>query len=377
MTIRSIHQFVHSFVPRDAIGVHVMNLKQVLQELGIDSDIYCLESKDSYSEIAKDYKSYRSTNPKETAVIYHLSTGSPVADFVAELADYKIVNYHNITPPKFFSPWEPHVGVELTRGRQQLQELASLTHLGIGDSLYNASEMTDMGYKDVVVAPVMMNIKDQDNTVELSHNSYKIENQNNSQGTNWLFVGRIAPNKCQQDVIKAFFVYRKLYDPLAKLYLVGGYSSHAYWRALQRFVTKLDLDSSVKLTGAISDQDLESYYKTTDVFVCLSQHEGFCVPLIEAMKHQIPIVSLDSSAIGETLLDGGLLLKNSDPFVVASAVDRVTTDINLKSSLIKAGQTRAKELSLENSQQKYKEVMANFIASHNLDGSHFPLSELS
>ena len=378
MTIKSIHQFVHSFVPRDAIGTHVINLQKVLQELGFDSDIYCLESKDEYSGIAKDYKSYNSVNPRETAVIYHLSTGSPVADFMRQLPDVKIINYHNITPAKFFYPWEPHVGVELTRGRQQLQELAPFVDLAIGVSLFNASEMIQVGYKQVVVAPVMMGSKEAINTINIEKplENLSMQEQGNSQSVNWLFVGRIAPNKCQQDIIKSFFLYQKLYNPISKLSLVGGSSSHAYWRTLQRFITKLGLDSSVELTGAISDKDLEFKYKNAHVFVCLSQHEGFCVPLIEAMRHQIPIVAFDSSAIGETLLNAGLLLDSNDPLVVASAVNRISNDRSLRNYLIEAGKTRVKEFNLENSKSKYQDVITNFVTNYNSKDIHKSLADL-
>lgn len=366
MTIKAIHQFVHSFVPRDAIGTHVLNLRKLLQEFGMDSEIYCLESRGSHSDVAKEYRSYNSTNPKETAIIYHLSTGSPVADFVADLEDCKIVNYHNITPPEFFFPWEPHVGVELTRGRQQLQELAPVVELGIGDSFFNTFEMIQMGYKKAVVAPVMTNVKGFQQNLETTKDKNGTEVEIDL-GSHWLFVGRIAPNKSQHDVIKAFYIYRKLFDPLAKLSLVGGSSSHVYWRALHRFVTKLGLDSSVNITGPVSDIELENFYQKADVFVCLSQHEGFCVPLVEAMEHKVPIVSLDSSALGETLLNAGLLLKDNDPVIVASAVNRVLTDINVKNSLVKAGQMRVKELSLDSSREKYRKVIANFIDDYNSD----------
>lgn len=366
MTIKAIHQFVHSFVPMDAIGTHVLNLRQLLQEFDMDSEIYCLESRGSHSEIAKEYTSYRSTDPTETAVIYHSSTGSPVADFVAKLDDYKIVNYHNITPPKFFFPWEPHVGVELTRGLQQLEELAPLVELGIGDSSFNTFEMTQIGYKKAVVAPVMSNVKACPQNLETTRKTQRAAGDKaNSLGSHWLFVGRIAPNKSQHDIIKAFYIYRKLFDPLAKLSLVGGSSSHVYWRALHRFVAKLDLGSSVNITGSISDIELENYYQTADIFVCLSQHEGFCVPLVEAMDHKIPIVSLESSALGETLLNAGLLLKDNDPVIVASAANRVRMDANLRNALIGAGQIRVEELSLDSAREKYRKIIASFIDDHN------------
>ena len=121
-----------------------------------------------------------------------------------------------------------------------------------------------------------------------------------------MFVGRVAPNKAQHDVVKAFAWYRRVFDAEASLTLVGGVSAGSYWSALERFVDGLGLSGVVRLAGSVSDVELEGLYRSADVFVCLSEHEGFCVPLLEAMAHGVPVVAFGAAAVPETLGDAGL-----------------------------------------------------------------------
>ena len=153
----------------------------------------------------------------------------------------------------------------------------------------------------------------------------------------WLFVGRLAPNKAQHDIVKAFAAYRRFHNPDARLHLVGGGREDGYARTLRRFVHALGLDDAVTLTGGVSPAELVAYYRAADVFVVCSEHEGFCVPLLEAMHHRVPIVAFASTAVPETLGDAGLLLDVKDPCTVAAAVDRVVTDAPLREQLVDAG----------------------------------------
>ena len=159
-----------------------------------------------------------------------------------------------------------------------------------------------------------------------------------------MFVGRIAPNKTQHDLVKAFAAYRAFHDASARLTLVGGGVDSAYGNTLQRFVHALGLDDAVSMTGAVSPAQLAAYYTTADVLVVTSEHEGFCVPLIEAMYYELPIVAFGAAAIPETLGTGaGLLLAEKDPFTVAAAVDHVVRDAGLRKQLVATGTARARE----------------------------------
>ncbi len=164
-------------------------------------------------------------------------------------------------------------------------------------------------------------------------------------GGRWLFVGRLAPNKRQHLLLAALSVYRRVYDPEARLDLVGGASSPAYEAALRAYSRDLDLGDAVTFTGPVSDAERNARYTAADVFVCLSAHEGFLVPLLEAWHHRLPVVAYDAAAVPETLGDAGLRLSTTAADVVAAAVARVVGDPTVASALRAAGDNRLADYS--------------------------------
>jgi L-malate glycosyltransferase len=163
-------------------------------------------------------------------------------------------------------------------------------------------------------------------------------------GADLLFVGRISPSKGQHDLVKALAAYRRIYDPRSRLHIVGGTSSPAYQEALERFVADLGLEKAVDFTGSVTAGELVAYYRTADVFVCCSDHEGFGVPLLEAMHYRVPVVAYGVAAIPETIGAGGLVIPSKSPGHVAAAVHRVVEDAELRRMLTSAGQARVAEL---------------------------------
>jgi glycosyltransferase involved in cell wall biosynthesis len=341
----AIHQFVPSFAPRDAIGTHVRALRRLLHGLGIESDVYVGESREAGKGEVRDYLSYAGAKSgQRTWLLYQLSTGSKVAEYLLARPEPKLVDYHNITPPQFFFPWEAHVGVELDHGRQQIPLLAHCTDLAFNDSAFNEAELIQMGYPKTVVAPIFVDYESFDRGADARLLDRLASSK---RGAEWLFVGRIAPNKAQHEIVKAFAAYRRLYDQYARLTLVGGSSSHAYLTAIKRYAEALGVDTAVTLAGSVSQPELAAYFSAADVFVCLSDHEGFCVPLLEAMHHRVPVVAYESSAVPETLGDGGLLLSTKGPVEVAAAVHRVVADEAVRNALVAAGQRRLADFSPE------------------------------
>ena len=136
-------------------------------------------------------------------------------------------------------------------------------------------------------------------------------------------MGKVSPHKGQDDLIKALATYRQLYDPQARLHVVGGSISEEYSVALERFVEELGLADAVELAGVVTHEELIAYYAAADVFCCLSNHEGFCVPLLESMYHRLPIVAYANTAVPETVQGAGLVLPDKEPVRVAAAIDRV------------------------------------------------------
>src|SRR5207248_9656296 len=175
--------------------------------------------------------------------------------------------------------------------------------------------------------------------------------------------GRLAPNKAQHDLIKALAAYRRLYDPRARLHLVGTSSSESYRTALVAYADALDLVDAVEFTGSVSDGELAAHYRAADVFVCVSEHEGFCVPLLEAMHHRVPIVAYSAAAVPETVGDAGVLLDAKDAYTVATAVHRVVTDNELRAQLIEAGIERLREFDIAKSRRQLLDAIGLAVGS--------------
>jgi L-malate glycosyltransferase len=349
--VTAIHQFVPTLAPRDAVSTHYLAVQHALREAGYCSDVYALEAKGEFRKRAKPYRSFDGSGGERTWILYHSSVGSPVADFVLDRREPLIVDYHNITPASFLRSWEPSVVGLLDLGRRQLARLAARAELGLADSSFNAMELELLGAARTYVVPIMLDVSTLDRPSDPQVMS-RFEAARRRGGSDWLFVGRLTPNKAQHDVIKGLAAYRRVYDPQARLHLVGGSSSHRYETPLHEFVAALKLTDAVEFAGPVSASALSAYYEACDVLVVCSDHEGFLVPLLEAMYHRLPIVAFASAAIPETLGDAGVLLDSKDPSTVAAAVDRVLRDGALREAMTQAGLLRLRDFDVAQSRKK-------------------------
>lgn len=354
---RAIHQFVPTLSTRDAIGAHVLHVQELLRDMGFGSEIFTAATSSELAHRARHYRRFGwRSHERGSWLLYQSSIGSPVGDFVASRAEPKLVNYHNITPARLLQKWDAEVAETATLGRYQLAKLAPITALGIAVSRFNEAELAEVGFATTTVAPPLIDFADWQGepdgaTVE------RLTTRRRSGGTDLLFVGRIAPNKAQHDVIKALSAYRRAYDPNARLHLVGSAFRLTYRRALERFVEALGLENAVHFAGSVTDSELAAYYQSADVFVCCSDHEGFCVPLLEAMHWRVPIVAYEAAAVPETVGAAGVVLPDKRPALVAAAVQRVVEDAALRSALIGAGRARLDELSLPRSRARFEGVI--------------------
>jgi glycosyltransferase involved in cell wall biosynthesis len=267
-------------------------------------------------------------------LIYQMSTGSPVAEHLLECDTKLVLNYHNITPSSSFEPWDPHVGAELDAARRQLSRLARHAHSAIADSHYNATELEALGMEQVTVVPVLWRPPRVRQALDPEVRQQRV-----------LFVGRIAPNKRHEDLIAMMAILRDR-RPDVVLDLVGGVSSERYATAVRELVERLGLTDAVRFHGSIDDAALDQLYAEAAVYVSASEHEGFCVPLIEAMATGLPVVARDAAAVPETLGDAGLLIDGPNPAALAFAVDRLLGDAPLRSSMAELGLVRAAEFHL-------------------------------
>jgi glycosyltransferase involved in cell wall biosynthesis len=291
-------------------------------------------------------------------LLYHLAIGNWVGDFVHDQPGRLLVDYHNITPIEYFQGWNPEITHGLVWGRRQLVELAGRAELGLADSAFNAGEMTRAGYRETAVVPILQDYANFERVADAEAACVLQARKAAEGGSDILFVGRISPNKAQHDAIKAFSVYRRIYDPDARLHFIGGQTSDRYLQALLDFVAVLGLEGSVHFPGAVSDGVLAAHYHVADVFACCSEHEGFCVPLLEAMYHRLPVVTVAHAAIPETLGDGGVLLPRFSPGAMAAALDRAVADPETRAVLIEAGQRRLASFTLAAAEQRFADALA-------------------
>jgi glycosyltransferase involved in cell wall biosynthesis len=342
---RRIDQVIPSLASRDAIGGHVLQLQSLLRSRGFDSDIYYGNATPDRLDhgLPIDRLGDRSTPGR--VLLYQLSIGSGVGDIFRERGERKFVNYHNITPADLLEAWIPEVGDEVRRGRAQLLELAPVTEFAVADSEFNERELVHAGYRSTVTVPLLLDLDTFAGSPDPDL-AGRLAAQRAGGGADLLFVGKVSPHKGQDDLIKALAAYRRLYDPQARLHIVGGAISANYQTAVERFAEELGLSDAVEFAGSVSHEELIAFYAAADAFVCLSNHEGFCVPLLEAMYHRVPIVSYRFTAVPETVATAGLILPDKQPARVAAAIDRVVRDDALRAALAAAAAERVATFAL-------------------------------
>ena len=331
---KAIHQFVAGFSNGDAISNEARVLRDLFRSWGHESEIYC-EAKRILPELrssTRDLATAPATIRPDDVVVHHLSIGSPANTVFAQLACRKAIIYHNITPPEFFRGLQEEIAHSLRTGREQARMLAGKAEVVLADSTFNAEELVAMGYTGVRVQPLFLNRKGWDappnkRTVSL-HNDGKL---------NVLFVGRCAPNKRIEDLLATFYYLRKYINPDARFIHVGSPAGLERYQALLRAkVAEWRLDDVV-FAGSVRQEDLNAYYACADVFLCLSDHEGFCIPLLEAMAHKVPVIAYAAGAVEETMDGAGVLLRQKDFALTAETVGRVAKDRPLRDAIV-AGQ---------------------------------------
>jgi glycosyltransferase involved in cell wall biosynthesis len=312
-------------------------MRDLLRSLGHQSTVYGGEVRPELAHEGRLFADRPSGSPDDVT-IYQVAIGNDVGDMVHDLPGSLVLNHHNITPPSFFEPWAPWIASGLQRGELQLANLARYAVMTLADSEFNAEECRAAGCQNVSVAPVLID-PDQG-----PPDAATLARLRSTPGSRWLFVGRVCPNKCQHDVITAFAAYRRAHDPEARLVLVGSPSPDEYGAAVRDHAARLGVADVVEITGPVTSAELVAHYLAADVFVCLSEHEGFCVPVLEAWHHGLPIVAFGEAAVPETIGGAGLLLPSkASPGFVAAAAARVVGDQPLRDRLVAAGRDRLRE----------------------------------
>lgn len=315
-----IVQILPTFVCGDAIGNHTLSMFFQFQKRGIESKIYADYISESLKKYARPVKEYE--NNENDIIIYHMSTGSVLNRLVLGYCGTRIMYYHNITPPFFFSPYNKRAEMLCASAYQDLKVMSDKFDMVVGDSIYNIEELKKNGFHCPMVAlPISIPFED----YKTPPSRHIIEKYNDGY-TNIIFVGRIAPNKRQEKVIEDFCYYHECYNSKSRLILVGNYDGmERYYLRLRKFVKKNHISNNIVFTGHIPFNEVLAYYSVADLFLCESMHEGFCVPLVESMIFSIPILAYNSSAIAETLGTGGVIHFLTNSSKTASIINTILT----------------------------------------------------
>ena len=331
----NIHQFVPDFSYGDAIGNDAVGIQKILKRWGFESQIFSKVIHPFYRSRARYYLYYRYIAQPDDIILFHYSTGTELIDFINDFPCRKILVYHNITPADYFEKINRKVASRCRAGRKKLHTLTNSFELALGDSSYNKKELDTMGFPQTGVLPIIVDFSSYKRCLK----KYPAFPYIKTHFPTLLHVGRAAPNKCLEDILKIVYFCQK-YAPDLRLKLVGShYDTETYVRALEEMIHRLNL-SHVSITGHVSTLELVQTYLASSIYLCASEHEGFCVPLVEAMYFGIPIIAYRAAAVPETLGDAGLLFDEKDAPAMAEAVLEVLGNISLRQSLIKKGKAR-------------------------------------
>jgi glycosyltransferase involved in cell wall biosynthesis len=330
--LKTAHQFAPTLAYGDAVGNDCFELQRLYWSRGVGSDLFAAEAKPEVAQFARPSADLEQVPVEGTSLQVHISMGNDALWDVAKLPHRKTVVYHNITPAHFFEGLNEHARRYSEIGRQQLAEFARVSELGIADSRYNQKELVRAGFDRTAVVPIIVDWSAFDVAPDPA-----ILRELSDERTDILAVGQILPQKAVHTVVAAFAKYRES-DPTARLWLVGSHAmSGSYLGQVREAIRARGLEDAVTLTGTVPMSALVAYYRGATAFVTLSEHEGFCVPLLEAMRAGLPVVASDAGAIPDTLGDAGILLSGTDPDTVAAALERIVRDAALRKDVIARG----------------------------------------
>jgi len=332
-----VHQILPNLEYGDAISNYAILLRRVLRTMGHRSNIYARFIHPKMHRYAKPIKAVRRYSERPDVVwIYHYSIGSEITRMLADLSGPIILIYHNITPPLLAVQADGHMASRFYAGWEDLKMITDLPRIAVGSSEYNRSQLVQIGFRNTEILPIILNYPLFDRRPRRS-----IVNKYNDGGVNFLTVSRIYPHKKIEDVIKVFHYYREYIDPRARLFIVGDAKGMEDYQArLFQFCERLNIPN-VYFTGKVRFRDLLAYYRIADLYLCMSEHEGFCVPLLESMYLGVPIIAYNCTAIGETMGDAGILVRRKRFDEIAEMAHLLVTDGDLRTRVINKQKDRA------------------------------------
>ncbi len=330
-----VEQFLPALHDGDAVGGSTLTLHRFLLARGVDSRIVAMTIDPSLAGQAIPFDDYRET--PAAIKILHFAIPSPLTDFFLRVKGPRVMIYHNVTPPGFFADFSPDLTRFVAGGRDHLRQLAGCFDLSLADSEYNAEELRTLGYGRVEVFPIQLDLDRYS-----APPSADFLNLIRDDRKNIVFVGRVSPNKRIEDLVKVLFFYKKFLSPAVRLIVAGNTRTlPSYFLAVRDLAGRFLLTADDLLfTHHIPFPELLAVYRSADLFLSMSEHEGFCMPLIESMTLDVPVLAFAAGAVPETLGGAGLLFHDKAPDRVAALAEQVMETPALGETLRARGRER-------------------------------------
>jgi glycosyltransferase involved in cell wall biosynthesis len=324
-----IHQVLATLGYGDAIGHEVLGIQRVLRGAGYESEIFVQTADPRLEHLTQDYRDLKGASHPDNILIHHFSIGSRASRMAYALPDRMVLIYHNITPPEFFVDVNKELVQLCYRGRRELSLYQSRCDLALGDSEYNRQELEALGFAPTGVLDVVPGFNHLSGPAD-----YTFAKAFDDDWVNLIFVGRVIPNKKIEDVIRFFHAYKTFFNPRSRLLLVGAHSGfERYLTMIHNFIARIGA-RDVHLIGHVTNEELTAYYELADLFVCASEHEGFCVPLIESFHMGVPVMAFAATAVPSTMDGAGVLYTTKDPLHVAGLINAIIDDPALSSRIV-------------------------------------------
>jgi glycosyltransferase involved in cell wall biosynthesis len=332
-----IHQVLATLGYGDAIGHEVLGIQRVLRQAGYQSEIFVETADYRLEPLTRDYRELIDHSDAANLLLHHFSLGSKASRTAYALPDRMALIYHNITPPEYFVGVHRTLARQCFRGRRELQAYRDRCDLALGDSEFNRQDLESLGFPRTAVLPVVPDFSHLDREAD-----WLLAQDFDDEWTNVVFVGRVIANKKIEDLIRFFHTYHTFYNPRSRLLIVGAQSGfERYLASLHQLVAALGA-KHVHFIGHVSDAELVAFYECADLFLCASEHEGFCVPLVESFYKQVPVLAYAATAVPATMDGAGVLFDDKDPVHVATLMDTILSDAALQDRIVE-GQLAAVE----------------------------------
>jgi L-malate glycosyltransferase len=330
-----INQWLPAAHKGDAVGDSARRMRGLLRRLGHTSELYALTIDDA---LAGDVRPFSDPAARQgDLTMFHFVLPSPMTDAITHLATGRILLYHNVTPAAYFAPYDPALFRLASIARQELATLVGQVDLALGVSDYNRVELDALGFAPTGVLPLAVDLT----RLTEAPGRPALEKTLDDDFVNFLFVGRIAPNKKIEDHIRLAEHYKRYVDAYYRFIFVGKHDAvPRYYATIRALISEYRmLNERFVFTGPVPDADLAVYYRKAAVYISLSEHEGFCAPLVEAMATDVPVLAYSAAAVPETLGGAGVQFAPKDLEYAAELLGALAFDEDLRTRVI-AGQRR-------------------------------------